>query len=139
MMKESTIISLLQKAAIEAAQANNLPIKILGRGFKSPQDGVYLEQIYIPNNVLNEFWGPEGKTYRGIYRLVLHAGLNEKGVYPYIDLISAVSEYFAKGTVFQKDNLSVKIYEQPDLTGVIEAPPELLFPVSVRYYCFYKG
>ncbi|QWY83155.1 hypothetical protein [Rhizobium phage RHph_X2_24] len=138
MMVETDILKALQKAAIAAAAASTmptLPVKPIGRTFTVPSNGRYLELIHIPNNVTNEFWS-EGKTYRGLFRLILHWGLDDTGAYSPLDVIASVASYFVKGAIFQNGSVSVKIYEEPDLTGVIEQPPETLYPVSIRYMSF---
>lgn len=134
MDKEEQIITALQRAAMAAAEAEQTPIKILGRTFNVP-DGPWLEIVHIPNNVTGEFWA-DGKTYRGLFRLMLHYPLNDAGIYAPTRLISAIAAHFHKGAVFTAGGVSVKIYDEPDLTGMIEAPPEMLFPVSIRYMSF---
>lgn len=138
MNKEREILQALQTGAINAVAASampTLPIKAIGRTFNPPGDGRYLEIVHIPNNLTGEFWG-DGKTYRGLFRLILHWGLDDAGAYPPMDVIGSIAEFFPKGKTFQNGAVSVKIYEKPDLTGVIEVPPELLFPVTIRYMSF---
>lgn len=138
MMIERNILSALQTATIAAVAASimpALPIKAVGRTFEIPNNHCYLEIVQIPNNVTNEFWG-NSKTYRGLFRLILHWGLDDAGAYPPLDVIASIADYFTKDKTFQSGSTSVKIYEEPDLTGVIEAPPELLFPVTIRYLSF---
>lgn len=140
MMIEQEILERLQKATIAAVASSilpTLPIKHVGRTFTIPDDGKYLEIVYIPNNVKNEFWS-DGKTYRGLFRLILHWGLDNAGAYPAMRAIASVSAYFAKGAIFQTEAVRVKVYEAPDLTGVIEVAPEMLFPVTIRYECFQR-
>lgn len=137
-MKEREILQALQSATIQAVNAcidPTIPVKYIGRTFKVPSDDKWLEVVQIPNNVTNEFWGKE-KTYRGLYRLLLHWPLIDEGAYPPIDLLASICSYFVKGVTFQSDGVSVKVQEEPDLTGVIESPPELLFPVTIRYLSF---
>ena len=139
-MIETEILEALQKATTTAV-ANSitpaLPIKYLGRTFDIPNNGRYLEVVYIPNNVNNEFWG-NGKTYRGLYRLILHWGLDDAGAYPPMRALSSICDGFVKGSVFQNGAVSVTIYDEPDLTTVSESAPEMLFLASVRYSFFNK-
>lgn len=138
MMVEREIIEALQKATTAAVAASTLPslaVKYLGRTFEIPNNHQYLEIVHIPNNIDNEFWGME-KTYRGLFRLLLHWPINDEGVYPPTSLMKSISSHFAKGSRFTAGGVSVKIYEEPDLTGMIEQPPELLFPVTIRYMSF---
>lgn len=137
-MIERDITEALQQATIAAVAASimpTLPIAIKGRTFETPDDGKWLEMVKVPNNVIGEHWGSE-KTYRGLWRLLLHWGIDDAGVYPPLDVIASISGYFAKGSTFSSGAASVKIYEEPDLTGEIEAPPELIFPVTIRYMDF---
>lgn len=138
MMVEREIIEALQKAttaAVAASTRPTLPVKYLGITFEIPNDHKYLEIVHIPNNVDNEFWGSE-KTYRGLFRLLLHWPIDGAGVYPPTSLMKSISSHFTKGSRFTAGGVSVKIYEEPDLTGMIEQPPELLFPVTIRYMSF---
>ena len=136
---EFLILQALQTAAIAAVdalpEAQRVKVKPIGRTFEIPNNGRYLELIHSPNNIEGEFWGSE-KTFRGLFRLMLHWGMDDAGTYEPIQLIGAISAYFEKGKTFQNGPVSVKVYEQPNLTGVIEAPPELIFPCSVRYSFF---
>ena len=137
-MEEQQILEALQKGAIAAVEASTmptLPIKAVGRTFVIPDDQKYLELIRIPNNITNEFWG-DGKTYRGIFRLILHWKLDDQGAYPAITLLQSIVSFFAKGNSFVKGDISVKILENPDYLGEIEAIPEMIYPVSIRYQCF---
>lgn len=134
-MTERAILQALQTATISAVSASImplLPIKMLGRTFNLPDDGRWLEIAHIPNNVIGQYWA-DGKTYRGLYRLILHWGLDDAGVYQPMDVIASISVGFSKGSIFQNGSVSVKIYDEPDLTGVIEASPETLYPVTIRY------
>lgn len=137
-MIESDILKALQTAALAAAAASTyaaLPVKTVGRSFTPPDDGKWLELVYIPNNISGEFWS-SGKTYRGLFRLLLHWPMNEMGVYDGLKVIESVADYFAKGSDFVSNGANVRIYDHPDLTDTLEQPPEILFPVSVRYQCF---
>jgi hypothetical protein len=134
-MIEREILQALQTATINAVSASTmplLPIKALGRTFDPPGDGRWLEIVHIPNNVIGQFWA-DGKTYRGLYRLILHWGLDDAGVYQPMDVIASIAAGFPKGSIFQNGSVSVKIYDEPDLVGVIEASPETLYPVTIRY------
>lgn len=137
-MIEAKILEALQKATTAAVAASTmpaLPVKYRGRIFNPPDDGRWLEIVYIPNNINGEFWG-SGKTYRGLYRLLLHWGLDDEGAYEPLDVIASISAHFPIGATFQSGGVQVKVYQEPDLTGVIEAPPEQLFPVTIRYETF---
>lgn len=137
-MIEREILQALQTATIEAVAASSmssLPIKVIGRTFDPPNNGRWLEIVHIPNNVQNEFWS-SGKTYRGLHRLILHWGLDDAGAYPAMNVAQSIASYFTKDKTFQNGTVSVKVYEEPDLTGVIEQSPEMLFPVTIRYISF---
>jgi hypothetical protein len=138
MMIEKEILQALQTATTAAVAASimpTLPVKYRGRNFVIPDDDRWLEIVQIPNNVNGEFWSA-GKTYRGLFRLLLHWSLDDEGAYEPLDVIASVSAYFPIGAIFQSGGIKVKVYQEPDLTGVIETPPEQLFPVTIRYECF---
>jgi hypothetical protein len=136
-MSEKAILEALQKAVIAAVAASTLPataVKYVGRNFTKPANGKWLEVVHIPNNITNEFWGDE-KTYRGLFRLILHWPMVDKGAYEPLALIETISNYFAKGTKFADvaNTVRVSITDRPNLLGIIEEPPEMLFPVSIQY------
>lgn len=138
MMNEKTILEMLQKAlsaAVAASLQPTLPIKFMGRTFLIPNDQKYIECIFLPNNVLGSYWGKE-QVNRGILRLILHWPVDDAGVYTPMNLLESICNYFSKDRVLQIGETSVKIYENPDLTGMLEAGQELLFPVSVYYRSF---
>lgn len=137
-MKERQILAALQGGITPAIAASIKPTmkwRPVGRTAEMPADDIWLEIVHIPNNILNECWGSE-RTYRGIFRLLFHAPLKDEGAYPALDVVSSVSSYFTKDRVFSSDGVSVRIYEEPDLSGVIEAAPEVIYPVSCRYMSF---
>ena len=138
MMVEAEILEALQKAttaAVAASTLPELPVKYKGRVFTIPSDDRWLEIVYIPNNINGEFWS-SGKTYRGLYRLLLHWNIDDTGVYDPLRVIASIAGYFPIGAIFQSGGVRVKVYQEPDLTGVIEAPPDQLFPVTIRYETF---
>jgi hypothetical protein len=134
-MIEREIIQALQTATINAVNASIMPfipVAYLGRTFEPPNDDRWLEIVHIPNNVIGQFWA-DGKTYRGLYRLVLHWGMDDAGVYEPLNVLASIMMGFPKGSIFQNGSVSVKIYDEPDLTGLIEASPATLYPVTIRY------
>ncbi len=137
---EKYILEALQKAVTTAVAATTLPptaVKYVGRLFEKPSNYRWLEVIYIPNNIENEFWD-SSKTYQGILRLILHWGMDDKGAYEPTTLINDIAASFAKGGKFADpgNNVIVRIDEVPNLLGILEEPPELLLPLSVRYRFF---
>lgn len=137
-MIDRDILEALQVATREACEQSilsSLPIKFLMRTFSIPDDQKYLEVIYIPNNVTGEFWGNE-KTYRGIFRLMLHWPTDDRGAYPPMDLLASIAGYFTKEKQFSANGVTVQISEPPDFKSPLEAGHETLFSVSIRYICF---
>lgn len=136
---EASVIKALQKAVIAAVAASilpTLPVKYIGIPFTKPDTGGWLELVHIPNNVLNEHWGPE-KTYRGMLRLILHWPMVADGIYGPLDTIESIASYFAKGTKFtDTGGAIVKISDVPDFMGPMEEAPELLLPYSISYEFF---
>ena len=138
---EDKILKALQTGVTTAVQGSNIPafpIKYIGKIFNPPDDGKYIEIVYIPNNINGEFWS-SGKTYRGLFRLILHWGLFEQGAYEPLRFFASVTQYFSIGEVFQYSGVSVKITAEPDLTGVIENAPDLMYPLTIRYETFKKA
>lgn len=137
---ERYILEALQKAvarAVAASSLDTLPVKYVGIGQDPEGDDKWLEVIYIPNNRQGEFWS-EGKTYRGVLRLILHWPLNSEGVYEPIDLIKSIADYFEKGSKLQDpaENVTLTITEEPNVMDVIETAPNILIPASIRYSFF---
>lgn len=139
-MTQRYILEALQKgviAAVAASSTPTLPVKYVGRNFTPPESGGWLEVVFIPNDITDEFWGTS-KTYRGLFRLIFHWVINDSGAYSVMDLANSVSGYFAKGLTLNDtgNNVTVRITDNPNHMGVIEEAPEILVPVSVRYQFF---
>lgn len=134
---ESYILNALQKAMIAAMVGSPIPVKYVATNFVSPNNGKWWEIVYIPNNLTGEFWS-EGKTFKGFIRLILHWPQDGKGAYIAQQEVARVASKFTKGSLFKdSDNIvTVKIDDNPNVTGVIEQSPEILFPLTVRYSCF---
>lgn len=139
MMADRKILQALQTttlAAVAASTMPTLPVQPVGRTLVPPPDK-WLEVVFIPNNINGEFWDA-GKTYRGLFRLLLHWPVIDEGVYEPMDVLASISAHFPIGALFQKDAVSVKIYQEPDLDGVIQSAPELIFLVTIRYETFQR-
>lgn len=134
MMIESKILNLLQKKVTEVVN-NVYPVKYINTNMKAKDK--FWEIVYIPNNIENEFWN-EGKTYRGILRLILHWPQDNKGVYKPMEEVERVADGFEKGLELFDDVNSVKvsITDNPDCTNVIEDEGKLLIPLTIKYLCF---
>ncbi len=140
-MTEKAILEALQKgvlAAVAASSEPTLSIKCAGISLTKPDNGKgWLEIVYIPNNITNEFWG-NGKTHRGMMRLILHWQIDGKGAYPPMTLIQAIGGYFTKGLKLADvgNTVSVSINDNFNFLGILEEPPEVLYPISIRYQFF---
>ena len=133
-MNEPDIIRALQRgvtAAVAASTAPTLPVKYLEVPFTEPNDGKWLEIVWIPNNRNSDFWGDE-KNYQGLLRLVLHWPNSGGGVYTPLGVIGSIADYFHKGRMLS----GVQIYEAADFTGSIANGDEILYPVSIRYQSY---
>lgn len=138
MIIERDILKALQTAtgdAVAASALSTLPIKYLGRTFTIPDDHKWLEIVHLPNNRLGDFWGNQ-KYYRGTIRLILHWQNNDAGAYVPIELIGQIGSFFNKDKTLLFGQAVVKIYENADFSGPLEAGTETLFIVSIRYQCF---
>lgn len=136
-MNESDIISALQKgvvAAVAESTSPTLPVKYLEVAFSEPNDGKWLEIVWIPNNRIGDFWGVE-KNHQGLFRLILHWPNEQAGVYAPLAILGSVADYFYKGRLLAS---IVQIYEAADFTGSIANGDETLYPVSLRYQS-YRG
>jgi len=133
-MKERYILEALQKAV---TQATTLDVKYIGRNMTIPVNGKWLEIVYIPNNIENEFWS-DSKTYRGLMRLIVHWPIDDSGVYGALDSAKTICEYFMKGMILSDpaNNVRVQITDNPNISDVMEQPPELLVPITLRYSYF---
>lgn len=59
-MHEADIIGVLQRAttaAVAASTSPTLPVAYLDLPFTKPEDGKWLEIVWIPNNRNGDFWG----------------------------------------------------------------------------------
>lgn len=136
-MKERYVLEALQKAIIAAVAPTSISVKYVGRIFNPPSDGKWLEIVYIPNNVENQYWDKD-KTYRGIIRLILHWPMDDTGAYPALTIAEQIVAGLEKGSKFSDlaNTVVVTISENPNIQSVLEESPDLLIPISIRYTCF---
>lgn len=140
-MTDRYILEAIQKgviAAVAASSMSDLPVRFMGRNHESEDaDKSWLEFVYLPNDVQNELWS-DGKTYRGVFRLILHAPMKDLGVYAPMDLLTSIGSYFSKGSRLSDpgNNVTLRITDHPNFMGIMEEPPELLLPLSIRYQYF---
>lgn len=140
-MLDLEIIKTLQTQLIKAVAESimpDLPVKYVMTVFDpsvQAPEGKWLEVLFVPNNVPNEFWGEE-KTYIGLFRLILHWPVDGSGAYESIGVINSISKGFSKGTILEGEEIIVRIIENPNLQNVLEQAPDSLLPLSIRYLSF---
>lgn len=134
MMIESKIIKVLQKKVIDVV-GKSYPVKYINTNMKVTDK--FWEVVYIPNNVENEFLG-DGKTYRGILRLIFNWPQDNKGVYKPMEEVERVTNGFPKGLELFDDENTVKVVltDEPNFTNCIEDEGKLLLPLTIKYVCF---
>ena len=135
-MQEGDILKALQQAvtaAVAASTMPSLPVSYVGVKFTTPNEGGWLELVWLPNNVQGDLWGQD-KHYRGILRMVLHWPNDGAGIYRPLTLIGSIVDQFTVGLLLS----GVQIYGK-DLTGVIFEGDETLLPVSLRYVSYREG
>lgn len=135
-MVESKILKLLQQKALEVINDNKF-VKCLNVNYNPPANKRWWEVVYIPNNVENEFWDT-GKTYKGIFRLILHWPQNNQGIYKPMEEAERVAKGFPKGLKLCDtiNGITVTIIEQPDCQNIIESEGELLIGLTIKYLYF---
>lgn len=135
-MIESKIIKCLQTKALEVIDDKN--VKCLNINFNPPVDKKWWEVVYIPNNVEDEFWADENKTYRGIFRLILHWPQKSQGVYKPLEEVERVAKGFPKNLeLFSEDNsVKVIITDIPNVTNILEDRPQFMIGLTIKYTCF---
>lgn len=136
MMTESKIIKTLQARALEVINDKN--VKCININFNPPVDKKWWEVVYIPNNPDNEFWSGQDKTYRGIFRLLLHWPQKSQGIYKPMEEVERVAEGFPKDLeLFSEDNtVKVILTDTPDVTTIVEDRPQLMIGLTIKYTCF---
>ena len=136
MMTESKIIKTLQAKALEVIDDKN--VKCININFNPPVDKKWWEIVYIPNNPENEFWSGQDKTYRGLFRLLLHWPQKSQGIYKPMEEVERVANGFPKDLeLFSEDNtVKVIITDTPNVTNIVEDRPQLLIGLTIKYTCF---
>lgn len=136
MIIESKILKCLQQKAIEVINDRN--VKCLNVNFNPPVDKKWWEVVYIPNNIEDEFWADSSKTYRGIFRLLLHWPQKSQGVYKPLEEAERVAAGFPKNLELFSEDGSVKVIitDTPDIKNVIEDRPQLMIGLTIKYTCF---
>lgn len=134
-MSDAIILSALQQAttaAVAASGTPTLPVKYIGVTFEPPSDQRYLECVFIPNNIVDQYWD-RSRVYRGTFRLLMHWNIDGAGAYPPINALQSICAYFNKNTLLASN---VRIYSEPDLGNIIENGPEIIWPASLEYRLF---
>lgn len=136
MMVESKIIKCLQTKALEVINDKN--VKCVNINFNPPVDKKWWEIIYVPNNVEDEFWADESKTYKGILRLILHWPQKSQGIYKPLEEAERVANGFPKNLELYSEDESVKVIitDTPDVTNIIEDRPQFMIGLTIKYTCF---
>lgn len=135
-MIESKIIKCLQERAIQIINDKN--IKCVNINFNPPVDKKWWEVVYIPNNKENEFWADTSKTYRGIFRLILHWPQKSQGIYKPLEEAERVANGFQKNLQLWSDDKTVRvtITDTPNITTILEDRPQLMIGLTIKYSCF---
>lgn len=136
MMVESKIIKCLQTKALEVINDKN--VKCVNINFNPPVDKKWWEIIYVPNNVEDEFWADESKTYKGILRLILHWPQKSQGIYKPLEEAERVANGFPKNLELYSEDESIKVIitDTPDVTNIIEDRPQFMIGLTIKYTCF---
>jgi len=142
MTVERFILEALQAKVANVVALSSTPdmyVKYVNRNAAPPQVGAWLEVVYIPNNLNDEFWDT-GKTYQGIFRLLYHGVQNDQGAYEQMAFCESLAAGFVKGErlIDEGGNVEVVIADHPNLLNVIENAPDFLLPISIRYRYFKK-
>ncbi len=134
-MTDRDILQALQQkvtAAVLASSVPTLPVKYVGPHMDPPNDGKWLEIVFLPNNTADQYWGEE-ESYRGSLRLILHWPNNGQGAYAPLDLIMQIGRVFGKHEVIAG---KVKITDKAKTNPPVEDGNETLYPVTLRYESF---
>ncbi len=137
-MSEKLVLEALQKNVTAAVLASTLPslkVKYIGIPYKPAANTPWLELVNIPNNVSAEFWN-SGKTYRGLFRLLLHWPIDSKGIYDAMNLLTSIGQSFEKGKRIQNGSIIVMVTDHPDMPTILEQESDTICVLSVRYNCF---
>lgn len=136
-MIESEIVRCLQERAINVIGSNQ-NIKCINVNYDPPVNEKWWEFIYIPNNIENEFWDDDAKTYRGIFRILLHYPQKSYGVYKPLDEMKNVASGFPKNLELYSADNSIKVIltDTPNLTSIIEDRPQFMIGLTIKYICF---
>lgn len=135
-MVESKIIKCLQTKALEVINDKN--VKCVNINFNPPVDKKWWDIIYVPNNVEDEFWADESKTYKGILRLILHWPQKSQGIYKPLEEAERVANGFPKNLELYSEDESIKVIitDTPDVTNIIEDRPQFMIGLTIKYTCF---
>ena len=136
-MIESKIVKCLQEKAIEVIGRKE-NIKCINVNYDPPVDKKWFELIYIPNNPEYEFWNDTAKTYRGIFRIIMHWPQKSQGVYKPLEEMERIATGFPKNLELgDVDNtIKVVVTDTPNLTSIIEDRPQLMIGLTIKYICF---
>lgn len=134
---ENQISTILFTAIETAIGGNQTPTKWPLRTFNIPNDGKWIEVIQIRNNPSDEYWNEE-KIYQGLVRVLLHWPASDEGAIEPTGIIDNAAEALPKGNV-SLPPVRVVFYDNPDVGTPVEDGADNIFPLTLRYRCFYTG
>ena len=138
MNKDRYIVEALMRRVESHKAVVGLPIRYIGvSNFLAPTNGKWFECVFIPNNGRDEYWG-DGKTYKGMFRLVLHWPMHNQGILDAMDKCKEMADLIPKGSQFTDvgNNVTVTITDHPDYSDILEDENELLVGLTFYYRSF---
>lgn len=132
---DANILAALQQAttaAVAASSSPAMPVKYIGLIFTPPSDQRYIETVFLPSNIRNEYWGTS-RTYRGAFRLLLHWGIDGGGPYVPLSVLQSIAGYFGKGRTLAS---GVRITNEANISSPVEVGSEVIWPATIDYQLF---
>jgi len=119
------------KLAVTAAGWAVSQISFTNVPFNTPNDGYYVETVWIPNNPADRYYD-ERQLQQGIFRVVLHWPDDGSGPYDAMEKLEEIISHFRKDVRYN----GIQIYETPKILDPLAGAGDLLYPATIRYRIF---
>lgn len=131
--------ALLTKAqAFAAAQSPALAISLPNIAFTPPTASAtakWLRATFLPAPTATLPVGSGSDRYYGILQIDVFYGQGAGELAPG-RVVSAVIDYFKRGTEVAKDGFKARVYRRPSRGPMIKDDPWMMIPVTINFECF---
>lgn len=135
---DATILAVLLDHLGTLVFVPDLPIAAPGFDFPAPgqiKPDTYLKVSFLPNRTETLSVGKGRQMHQGILQVSVYWKVGIGYVKP-LDVADRIIVHFAKGTRLVSNGVKVKVDRKPWVSGPLEEPDRVQFPVTIPYRSF---